>query len=424
VSHPLSPLRLLPLLALCSTACIGARELTRQLESTEAMIEQTRKLNGVACAPVPFANAVADAAFARIEFAQANPRRALVHTEAATAAATEAYAAARSCGVQDFDGDNIADVVDRCPNEPEDVDGDRDTDGCPDYEPYGDEDGDGVRNIDDSCINDPEDFDGHNDGDGCPETSEDSDGDAIIDAMDACPNDAEDLDGFKDADGCPDNDNDNDLVPDNRDGCPVAAEDIDDWEDDDGCPDPDNDGDTVPDTTDRCPNHIGDLTNGGCPAADADSDGVADATDRCPNEPETHNGYLDDDGCADVSNTRAKLTRTHIEFTEPVRFEGDSARLTADSLAVLADVVKILNEVPALRVEIAGHTDSQGEEAALLALSKQRAEAVLAYLTDRGIERGRLTAAGYGASRPVDSNRTERGRDANRRIELVIVTPP
>jgi outer membrane protein OmpA-like peptidoglycan-associated protein len=420
VIHRFPLQRAVPLLALLATACIGTRELARQLESTEELIEKTRKLNGPACAPVAFANAEADAAFARIEFLQGNPRRALTHTEAATAAATEAYDASASCGGQDYDGDGLADVVDRCPKEPEDIDGDRDEDGCRDLDPYADQDGDGLRNIDDSCVDDPEDFDGHNDGDGCPETSEDNDGDGLIDALDGCAGEAEDLDGFKDGDGCPDPDNDNDLVPDNRDACPNAAEDIDDWDDEDGCPDPDNDDDGIADAADRCPNQAGVAETQGCPAVDEDGDGVADANDRCPNEAETNNGYLDDDGCADVSNSRVRLTRTQIELIEPLRFEGSSATLTADSLAVLSDAVKVLQDVPALKIEIGGHTDSQGEEAELLSLSTLRAQTVLAYLVDRGIARDRLTAVGYGATRPVDTNRTERGREANRRIELLI----
>ncbi|MCB1182861.1 OmpA family protein [bacterium] len=116
----------------------------------------------------------------------------------------------------------------------------------------GDSDGDGIPNDRDACPDEPEDMDGYNDLDGCPDP--DNDGDGIPDADDACPTRAEDFDGFRDEDGCPDPDNDGDGIVDGRDQCPDEPEDIDGWDDRDGCPDPDNDQDGVPDERDRCPN--------------------------------------------------------------------------------------------------------------------------------------------------------------------------
>jgi len=115
----------------------------------------------------------------------------------------------------------------------------------------GDRDGDGVPNESDQCPDEPEDIDGYNDTDGCPDPDNDQDG--IPDTEDACPTRAEDLDGYQDEDGCPDPDNDKDGIYDGRDKCPDEAEDIDGWEDQDGCPDPDNDQDGVPDELDQCP---------------------------------------------------------------------------------------------------------------------------------------------------------------------------
>jgi outer membrane protein OmpA-like peptidoglycan-associated protein/opacity protein-like surface antigen len=114
-----------------------------------------------------------------------------------------------------------------------------------------DKDHDGIINSLDQCPDEPEDMDGFNDLDGCPEIDNDRDG--ILDADDRCPNMAEDIDGFKDTDGCPDPDNDEDGVVDSRDGCPEEPEDRDGFEDADGCPDPDNDGDGVLDARDDCP---------------------------------------------------------------------------------------------------------------------------------------------------------------------------
>lgn len=133
--------------------------------------------------------------------------------------------------VTDRDGDGLLDHVDRCPNEPEDLDGFEDHDGCPEL----DNDGDGILDAVDTCPLEPEDRDGFHDDDGCPDP--DNDGDGIPDASDACPAEPEDRDGFADDDGCPDLDNDSDGFPDAQDRCPNEAEVINGTEDDDGCPD-------------------------------------------------------------------------------------------------------------------------------------------------------------------------------------------
>ncbi len=124
---------------------------------------------------------------------------------------------------------------DRCPNVPEDFDGDHDTDGCPDIDRDGDRDGDGIPDKKDKCPDDPEDKDGFEDLDGCPEPDNDHDG--IPDKQDSCPDDAEDKDNFEDADGCPDPDNDKDQIPDVKDKCPNEPETYNGFQDQDGCPD-------------------------------------------------------------------------------------------------------------------------------------------------------------------------------------------
>ncbi len=100
----------------------------------------------------------------------------------------------------DRDGDGFLDEVDACPDEPEDVDGDRDDDGCPEED--GDRDGDGLVDRLDACPDDAEDLDGNEDDDGCPDLDDDRDG--IPDATDACPRDPEIVNGVDDEDGCPD----------------------------------------------------------------------------------------------------------------------------------------------------------------------------------------------------------------------------
>lgn len=96
-------------------------------------------------------------------------------------------------------------------------------------------DGDGVLNVGDECPEEPEDRDGYRDWDGCPDPDNDQDG--VPDERDECPDEREDHDLFMDDDGCPDYDNDEDGVPDSLDRCPDAAETFNDFQDRDGCPD-------------------------------------------------------------------------------------------------------------------------------------------------------------------------------------------
>lgn len=133
--------------------------------------------------------------------------------------------------IDDRDGDGINDRLDRCPIFPEDIDGYRDLDGCPDP----DNDGDGFLDQADQCPDEAEDKDGFEDDDGCPER--DNDGDGIVDAKDKCPGELEDKDGFEDGDGCPEKDNDGDGILDENDQCPNKPETKNGHEDTDGCPD-------------------------------------------------------------------------------------------------------------------------------------------------------------------------------------------
>jgi OmpA-OmpF porin, OOP family len=98
-----------------------------------------------------------------------------------------------------------------------------------------DPDKDGIIGAADQCPDDPEDMDGFQDADGCPDP--DNDGDGILDAADQCPMEAEDKDGFQDEDGCPDPDNDGDGIPDTADKCPTEPETKNGFQDEDGCPD-------------------------------------------------------------------------------------------------------------------------------------------------------------------------------------------
>ncbi|GAA5109798.1 OmpA family protein [Alloalcanivorax gelatiniphagus] len=106
------------------------------------------------------------------------------------------------------------------------------------------------------------------------------------------------------------------------------------------------------------------------------------------------------------------------EVLQGVNFEFDSARLTPNARTVLREVAERLRAYPNSEVEIGGHTDSTGSASYNQSLSERRAASVRDFLIDQGVDPGRLTAVGYGATRPVDDNRTEQGRERNRRIEM------
>ena len=104
---------------------------------------------------------------------------------------------------------------------------------------------------------------------------------------------------------------------------------------------------------------------------------------------------------------------------EGIEFDSGSDRLRPASDSTLRQVAAALQAKPELKVEVEGHTDNVGADAANLALSERRAKAVAARLVALGVPAGQLTSAGYGASRPIASNETPEGRQRNRRVELV-----
>ena len=104
-----------------------------------------------------------------------------------------------------------------------------------------------------------------------------------------------------------------------------------------------------------------------------------------------------------------------------VGFELNSDRLTFNARRVLLDVANALKQQAGLDVAVEGHTDSLGSDDYNQKLSQRRANAVIAYLVQQGIDATRLKAVGHGESRPVASNETADGREQNRRVEFKIV---
>jgi outer membrane protein OmpA-like peptidoglycan-associated protein len=121
----------------------------------------------------------------------------------------------------------------------------------------------------------------------------------------------------------------------------------------------------------------------------------------------------------------APLFREHesVVVLEGLFFAPSEAVVEQRSLPALAQLAAQLRADTTLRIEIAGHTDASGRARTNVILSQARAEAVRAYLVQQGIAPGRMTARGYGASRPVASNATADGRAQNRRVELRRRTP-
>ena len=326
----------------------------------------------------------------------------------------------------DQDGDNINDDKDQCMTAPEDVDGYQDADGCPDP----DNDGDGFADARDKCPNEPELKNGFQDEDGCPDEIADRDQDGIPDADDKCPDQGGSTVVNRKGDfyGCPDRDKDG--LPDKIDKCPTDPEDTDGYQDADGCSDPDNDSDGINDTDDQCVDQP-EVRNGfqdsdGCPdtVPDTDRDGIPDDKDHCPQQPENYNGFQDDDGCPDRGNALVEIRTDDIAIRDVVNFAKDSDKIIGkNSFLVLDAVAAALVHHPELfQIEVAGHTDTQGDAAHNRDLSKRRAAAVVEYLHNHGVESKRLTAAGYGPDKAIASSKTAAGRAKNRRVEFTILS--
>lgn len=250
----------------------------------------------------------------------------------------------------------------------------------------------------------------------------DRDRDGVPNEADACPDQAGVTDADPKKNGCPVLDRDHDQVPDDIDACPAEAGVATGDPKTNGCPPPkDADQDNIPDVEDACPNEVGvassdPKTNGCPPPKDTDGDGVLDPEDACPNAAGPKTTDPKTNGCP-----VARLEQNEIRILEPVKFAKNSDRLLPESEPVLTSVMEVLqahNEIT--KLEVRGHTDSRGGAGANLDLSKRRAASVMKWLTAHGIAAARLGSAGFGQTRPIDTNDTEEGRQNNRRVEFRI----
>jgi outer membrane protein OmpA-like peptidoglycan-associated protein len=113
------------------------------------------------------------------------------------------------------------------------------------------------------------------------------------------------------------------------------------------------------------------------------------------------------------------LLSTGKYVSHGIQFDVNSDKLRPESMNVIKEIAAALQKAPSLKLRIEGHTDSTGDAARNLELSKRRAESVKNALTDLGIAADRLTTDGFGQTRPIATNDTPQGRAENRRVELV-----
>ena len=203
-------------------------------------------------------------------------------------------------------------------------------------------------------------------------------------------------------------DTDKDGIPDKDDACPDVAG----LKEFNGCPDTDGDG--VADKDDKCPDVAGPAENGGCPWPDTDGDGVLDKDDQCVNEA----GPASNNGCPEPNDDDQKRLN---QYAKTILFDTGKATIKFQSAEVLNQIINVLKKYPNSRFRIEGYTDSTGKKQKNIELSQNRADAVKVYLIQGGIDQSRLESKGYGPENPIASNKTRKGRELNRRVEINLI---
>jgi OOP family OmpA-OmpF porin len=218
-------------------------------------------------------------------------------------------------------------------------------------------------------------------------------------------------------------DTDGDGVKDSRDKCPGTPSGV--KVDLDGCP-LDMDGDGVYDYLDKCPDTPkgAKVDKDGCPL-DTDGDGVPDYLDKCPDTPK--GVKVDSNGCPPMVEKRVEpKAATAVEkqivekgrVTLNVQFDTNKAVVKPVYEKDIKELADVMTKYPELKIMIEGHTDNVGAQKYNMNLSQKRAEAVKNVLVKKyRIDPSRLTAKGFGPTKPIADNKTKAGRQENRRVE-------
>ena len=140
-----------------------------------------------------------------------------------------------------------------------------------------------------------------------------------------------------------------------------------------------------------------------------------------------YKGYVTVSGGYKVAPANMRVIRTSMIDTINmagrvalyINFDTGKAVIRPDSRQIIDQIAEMLKEESTLNITVEGHTDSTGDPAGNLRLSEMRAASVVAALVERGIDASRLSAVGFGRTKPIANNSTEDGRAKNRRVELV-----
>jgi outer membrane protein OmpA-like peptidoglycan-associated protein len=143
---------------------------------------------------------------------------------------------------------------------------------------------------------------------------------------------------------------------------------------------------------------------------------VLDKDDDCPSEA----GSVANNGCPEIYPSDEVIAQL-VDYSRTINFAFDSAEFTDGTPPVLDAIVEILMAYPKANFSIEGHCDSKGSLKVNQKISDKRAAAVLSYLTKSGVAESRLSAVGYGETKPIDTNDTRAGRANNRRVEILLV---
>ena len=119
---------------------------------------------------------------------------------------------------------------------------------------------------------------------------------------------------------------------------------------------------------------------------------------------------------------RVEIRDNKIEFKEKIQFENNKSVILPESFSLLDDITKVFKDNENIKkVSIEGHASAEGDPKRNLTLSDERAKSVMKYIADHGIDAKRMTAKGFGITKPIADNTTEEGKEKNRRVEFNII---